>query len=218
MKKMVTCATCLCIGLNLLADDIKQPYLIQRDNEILVIVEMPKSTLSDPISNSFVYVNGEYIVSPYIVSVSNLAVCINGRVIWDYEPRVKKIEDYLGRVGTTPETVANVVDGHYQSLVRRLTRGGTFQYYWGGERSSGMDDGSGALKLIELAGKATKGDEQAKQTLIKEMRLENSLSHVHPDWIERLANNTNLETRATAILEEKRERERLERERREQQQ
>jgi len=48
------------------------------------------------------------------------------------------------------------------------------------------------------------------------MRLENSLSTLHPEWIERLANNTSLETRATAIFEAKRERERQERERHEQ--
>ena len=40
-------------------------------------------------------------------------------------------------------------------------------------------------------------------------------SELHPDWIERLANNKNLETRATAINEAKREREKQERERRE---
>jgi len=40
---------------------------------------------------------------------------------------------------------------------------------------------------------------------------------IYPDWIERLANNTSLETRATAILEAKRERKRQEWERREQQ-
>ena len=84
-----------------------------------------------------------------------------------------------------------------------------------GNNVSGMDDGSGALALIEMARKATQGDEQVKQQLIKSMGLENSLSHIHPDWIERLAANTNLETRATQILETKRERERLERERRE---
>jgi len=68
-----------------------------------------------------------------------------------------------------------------------------------------------------LARKAKNGDEQAKQMLIEEMGLENSLSHIRPDWIERLANNIKLEARATQLLEAKREREKQERERREQQ-
>ena len=72
------------------------------------------------------------------------------------------------------------------------------------------DGDGGALALVEKARKAAQGDEQAQEELIKEMGLENHLSKLNPDWIERLANNTNLETRATKILEAKRLRERQE--------
>jgi len=201
--------------LNLMADEIKQPYTILRGDATLVVSDTPKFKTSEPIPNSFVYIDGEYIHSPYIITVTNLAVCINGRVVTNYEPWVNTREFYLpGRIGITPESVAQSIDSECESLVQNLTRGGTFHFYKGGKRSSGMDDGSGALALIGLAQKATKGDEQAKQTLIETMGLKNSLSSLHPDWIKRLANNKNLETRATTILEEKREREKQERERR----
>ena len=148
-------------------------------------------------------------------------VCINGYVISDFESGVHNLEYYKRmsgrRIGGTPDTVARSMDYLCNSLVQSLTRGMVKEYYGGGERSSGMDDGSGALARIELARKAIKGDEQAKGKLIDGMRLNESLSHVHPDWIERLATNTKLETRATTILEAKREREKKERERREQQ-
>jgi len=213
MKKMltvVTLAICGLLGFGLAEDNTKKPYVIQRGEEALEIIDMPKSTVSDPITNSFVYIDGEYIDLPYIVSVSNLAVCINGRIVTNYEPWVKKRESYPRRTGITPENVARSVDSEYQSLVNNLIKGVTFHFYKGGQLNSGMDDGSGALARMNLARKAIKGDNQAKQALIQEMRLENSLSTVHPDWIERLANNTKLEARATKILEAKREHERKE--------
>lgn len=76
--------------------------------------------------------------------------------------------------------------------------------------NSGMDDGSGILELIKTARKAVHGDDHAKQEIIKEMRLENVSEKISFDWIERLANNTKLEARATKILEAKREREKKE--------
>ena len=219
MKTMATCAAVILFSLSLMAEEMTQPYLIQRGEEIIEVHNMPKFTASEPISNSFVYINGEYIPSPYIVSVTNLSIFINERLVQNYESSVRKRESYPPgtRTGHTPELIGRDVDFHCESLTMSLIRGRVLQFYRGGQSNSGMDDGSSALARIELARKATKGDEQAKQALIQQMNLKDSLSHVHPDWIERLATNTNLETRATVILEAKREREQRERERREQQ-
>jgi hypothetical protein len=49
---------------------------------------MPKFTASKPIANSSVYIDGEHIEPPYIVSASNLAVYINGRIVCDFTSRV----------------------------------------------------------------------------------------------------------------------------------
>jgi len=208
MKKILTTATLTITGfisLNLRADEAIKPYIIQRDDEVIEVYPLPTFTISEPISNSFVYVDGEYVNYPYVVSVSNLTVYINERIIQDYEPWVHNPDPdlQLGRVGNTPWSIGRSIDYHCNSIVTSLTRGSTLQYYSGGEQSSGMDDGSGALARIALARKAVNGDEQAKQQLIEGMGLENSLSRVHPDWIERLATNTNLEVRATAIMEAK---------------
>jgi hypothetical protein len=219
MKKLLTSATCVFIGMNLYADDVKQPFIIKRGEETLVITDMPKFTQSEPITNSFVYYNGEYIPPPYVVSVSNLTVFINGFIIENFEPLVQKREWYTGRIGGTPETVGKSVDELAEYNVRSLKEGAIFHLINGRPRISfAQRDGDGrALAIIEKARKATQGDEKAKQELIKDMGLENSMSFVHPDWIERLANHTNLETRATTIIEAKREKERLEKEKREQQ-
>ena len=212
MKQMMTFTLCGFMGLNLMADDVKKPYLIQRENETLVVNDMPKFTVSEPITNSFIYFNGEYIPPPYIVSVSNLAVLINGVIVQDDEPRVHKREYYTGRVGATPETVGRLVDGSAESFVRGFKLGVVEHIASDGRlRGSMINDGDGgALALVKKARKAVQGDEQAKQELIDTMGLTSRQIKLRPDWIERLANNTNLETRATKILEAKREREKQE--------
>ena len=226
MKTLAMCAICMLFGLCLTADEIKQPYIIQRGEEIIEVHNMPTFTESEPVNNSFVYVDGEYIAPPYIVSVSNLAVLINGVIIQNDEPKVRKRESYMGsiggmptgRVGATPENVGRSLDRAAKSYVDGLQ--GTVTHFANGGilRGSLLYDGDGgALALVEKARKAMQGDEQAKQALIGDMGLQNHQTILHPDWIERLATNTNLETRATAILEAKRERERQEQERREQQ-
>ena len=121
MKKMVTTLTlAMCGFVNMKADDVKQPYIIQRADEVVVVKNMPTFTVSEPISNSFVYINGEYINSLYIVSITNLAVCINGHVIRDYEPGVHTIEYYKSmpgrRIGGTPDNVGRTMDYHCNSL------------------------------------------------------------------------------------------------------
>jgi len=226
MKKMTASATLLFISLLHKADDVKQPYTIQRGEEIIVIINMPKFSASEPISNSFVYIDGEYVPFPYVVSVTNLSVFINGRLARNYERMVHTHEFYqrqsaMGRRVSMimPETVGKLVDDSAERFVESLQRGVVDHIIGGSPRiGSALGNGDGgALALIDQARKAVKGDEKAKQELTKAMGLENSLSRVPPDWIEKLANNTKLETRATAIIEAKRERERQERERREQQ-
>jgi hypothetical protein len=44
---------------------------------------------SEPIDKSFVFYDGEYLEPPYVVSRSNLAVCVNGRVVADFSSRVQ---------------------------------------------------------------------------------------------------------------------------------
>jgi len=225
MKKFLTSVTCVLISLHLTADEVKQPYKIQRGEEVMVVINMPKFTASEPISNSFVYIDGEYVPSPYIVSVTNLSVLINGKLADNFERMVHTHEFYqrqsaMGRRTSMimPETVGKLVDDSAERFVENLQRGVVRHIIRGAPRISyalGNGDG-GALELVELARQATQDDEQAKQKLTKAMGLENSLSRVPPDWIEKLANNTKLETRATAIIEAKRERERQDRERREQ--
>jgi len=216
--KTISVACFLTIAAGVTRGENKPPYLIHRDGEILAVSNRPAFTVSEPITNSFVYIDGEYVDPPYVVSTSNLAVYINGRTITDYEPWVHKREWYSRRVGITPESVAHSVDSEYKSLVELVKSGGVLKFYWGGQSISGTrDSDGGASVFIELARKAEKGDEQARRALIKEMGLENSLSKVHPDWIQRLAGNTNLEVRATRILEAKRQRDQHEREKRERQ-
>jgi hypothetical protein len=48
----------------------------------------PAFSRSAPITNSFVFLNGEYLETPYIVSCSNLVIQINGRVIADYSSQL----------------------------------------------------------------------------------------------------------------------------------
>ena len=223
MKKILTVATLTICGftsLKVVADEAKQPYIIKHGDVIMEVHNMPAPLVSEPISNSFVYVDGEYLEPPYIVSISNLTVRINGRIVNNPEPFVKPRESYgIGRrIGLTPEKVGESVTWTYEHYVRSLQEG-TISHIAGGfpKLSFAQSDGDGrAMTIIENARKAMQGDEQAKQAFTKSMGLESSLEFVHPDWIERLANNTSLETRATAILEAKRERERQERERREQ--
>ena len=213
----MACVMCGFSSLSLIAEEAKNTYVIQRGDETLVVTDMPKPTVSVPITNSFVYIDGEYIEPPYVVSISNLSVRINGRVAYDAERYVKKREWYLAqpfpRVGITPESVGDEVTGTYEFYVRRLENG-TISHIVGGGILTGASQGDGdggAMALIEKARKAAQGDEQAKQAFANEMGLTaHKVTPLHPDWIERLANNTNLETRATKILEAKRLRERQE--------
>jgi len=310
MKKTVTVATLAIYGvtgLTLMADDVKQPYVIQRWGESFEVSKMPAFKESAPISNSFVYFAGEYVEPPYIVSVSNLAVCINGRIAKDFTsdvwipkpppkthpafpqginketsmyyepvqaylddtcdyflktrklgpeqtinemllvfqslPNVKNVEQDAQRPalfhityndGTTMsrnilpftrtpgcklETVGRYVDSECERWIYALQQEVIIKFIKeGGERESyavGNGDGE-ALAYIELARKVKRGDEKAREELINAFKLGESVPDFHPDWIERLANNTKLEARATQILEAKREREKQERERREQ--
>jgi hypothetical protein len=218
MKTEVISVACfLTIAASVSRSENKPPYLIRRGHESLAVSNMPTFTVSEPITNSFVYIDGEYIEPPYVVSVSNLAVCINGRAVRDFEPWVSKREAYPRRVGITPETVGSSVDYTYESYVRRLSRGIVPKIVQGMEiKSSGLYDGDGgASAFIGKARKAAQGNEQARQELITEMGLEGAMQKIRPDWIQRLAGNTNLEARATRILEAKRQREQHERERRE---
>lgn len=222
MKTITTLAICgLAVGL--LAEEINNPYIIQRGEETIVVNDMPAPRISDPISNSFVYIDGEYIEPPYVVSISNLSVRVNGRIVRDAEPYVKTREWYLAqpfkRVGITPESVGDSVNGTYEFYERRLKMGTVSHVVNGAMRIgyASYDGDGGALALVEKARKAIQGDEKTKHQLINEMGLENHQAKLRPDWIERLANNTNLEVRATSILDAKREREQQEREKREQQ-
>jgi hypothetical protein len=219
MKATVaTLAVCGFTCLNLAADDMKKPYVIRRGDDILVVSNMPTFTVSDPITNSFVYIDGEYVVPPYIVSVSNLAVCINGYVVQDCEPMVHARSHYSRRIGVTPESVGKSVDDSFESYTGML-RDGTAVYLKNGSLRRGYairDGDGGALAHVERAKKAMQGNEIARAELINEMRLDGTLPKVRPDWIQRLAGNTNLEVRATRILEAKRQRDQHEREKREQ--
>ena len=184
MKKMIILTMCVLSGLNLVADDTKQPYVIHRKEgivnkggvpfkqreEILIVSNMPTFTVSEPITNGVVYIDGKYIEPPYIVSTSNLAVLINGTVVRDLEPVIRMRETYTGIIGTTPESVAKEIDCRCEDLVRRL-KSGVVDYLIDGSsrRSYGLYDGDeSVLVLVELVRKATKDDEQAKQNSSRE--------------------------------------------------
>ena len=236
MKKMMMFVLCGFTGLNLVADDVRQPYVIHRKAEMvtrgeippfmqkeetLIVSNMPTFTVSEPLTNAFVFNNGEYVPPPIVVSVSNLAVLVNGIMIKDYESGVRRRESYVERVGVTPESVGKSVDYSAEYYVRCFQSDNMVYHFsnWSMQKSHGSNNAESILNLIEKARKAAQGDEQAKQELIKEMMLEYPISQskVRTDWIERLATNTNLEARATRILEAKRERERQEQELRDQQ-
>jgi hypothetical protein len=243
-----TLAMCGFTCLNLIAGEIRKPYVIQRGDETLVVSNMPAFTVSDPITNSFVYFSGEYISPPYSVSVSNLAVCLNGRVIRNYELGIKKTPvmsagglaartngymtvpaehgggtfpvTFSRRAGITTENVGESIDSSCRSWVKVLERGGVLKFFkeeGGYSRSGGGDDDGGGLAFVELARKAERGDEKARAELINAFKLGGSIPDFRPGWIQRLAGNTDLEARATRILEAKRQREQHERERRERQ-
>ena len=233
MKKMMMLVICGFTGLNLVADDTRQPYVIHRakgsilagerpfppEDEVIIVSNMPTFTVSEPITNSFVFNNGEYIPPPYIVSVSNLTVFLNEIILYDYERMVHSREFYAGRMGgTTPENVARSVNSSAELWVDGLRFGSVYHLIDGQRRiSRNIQDGKSAWAVIELARKAAQDDDQAKQELIKEMGLETHHVKLRSDWIERLASNTNLETRATRLLDAKRDRERKEQELRDQQ-
>jgi len=48
-------------------------------------------TTSQPISNGFVFVEGQYVEAPYVVSRKDLAIYINDRLIANYAPLVKEL-------------------------------------------------------------------------------------------------------------------------------
>ena len=177
MKKMLTTATLVGFtSLTLLADEANQPYIIQRDDEVIEILEMPMFTVSEPISNSFLYINGEYIEPPYIVSVSNLTVLINGIMVKNFEPSVHSWEWWEnrgGRIGLTPDRVRESVDSLAEDFVEGFKLGIVQHLANGGRLSSSMLRGGdgGALSIIERARKALKGDEQAKKQFAREMGL-----------------------------------------------
>lgn len=222
---------------SLFSEDVRKPYGFYQKGELLIVSNIPVFTASAPITNGFLYVDGEYISAPYVVSVSNLAVCVNGRVLCDYSTLIrKKKASPVGYVtsqsepsviktvgvrqgGITLDNVGKHIDSASKALTNALCIGSAKFYVNGFPCRSYLahEGDGGAATLIEKARKARNGDEQAKRELIEEMGLENSLSKVRPDWIQRLANNTNLEIRATRILEAKRLKEQKEKERREQQ-
>ena len=307
MKEILTAVMftmCGFTSLNLVANEAKKPYVIQRGDKTFVVNDMPKFTKSSPIENSFVYIAGEYIDPPYVVSISNLAIYINERIVNDYAPLVRtpsspplipeerpvlpegisketdmydervrgfvrdmyfylqgekefnteekteamlsiyqslpniknverdmrnpvylnltyqdgktvrvRIQSFTRRPAYTLENVGSNVDSEYESWVRRLQTGEVIKFVrtGGGYSSARSEDGDGgALILLDLARKVEHGDEKAREALINAFKLGESVPDFHPNWIERLANNTNLETRATKILEAKREREKQE--------
>jgi hypothetical protein len=53
-------------------------------------MEGPYFTQSEPITNGFLFVEGEYIELPYIVSKKDRAVCVNGKVLFDYAPMLRE--------------------------------------------------------------------------------------------------------------------------------
>ncbi|MCL2103751.1 MAG: hypothetical protein FWH21_01635 [Kiritimatiellaeota bacterium] len=108
MKRMLLATMFIVCGLtclSLTADEARTAYVIQPGEETLVVTDMPTFTVSEPITNSFLSINGEYIEPPYVVSVSNLAIVSNGIMVQNDELQVYKREWYSGRVGVTPETI-----------------------------------------------------------------------------------------------------------------
>ena len=302
MTTMRTAATTAISGLicfNLMADEVENNFFVRRGDKTFIVNNTPQHTVSEPINNSFVYIAGEYVEPPYIVSVSNLAVCINGRIINDFAPivhipsprpaipqerpimpksinsetsindenlrkyvqqmslflqgeekfdveqkakmlisiyqslpNIKTVERDLKRptllhltfqngttIGTNFQsfqrkpaynlyTVGRGVDNEYEHWVQMLKNGVFVKFFQegGGSRSSGAiyDGDGGALSFVTLAKKAEQGDEKAREELINAFKLGTSVPDFHPDWIKRLANNANLEARATAILEQRR--------------
>ena len=301
MTTMRTAATAAISGFicfNLLADENENKCFVQRGDKTFIVNNTPQHTTSEPVHNSFVYIAGEYVEPPYIVSVSNLAVCINGRIVNDYAsdvfipsprpvipkerpvlpeeinkdtdmynesyrsyirqmylflqgeeefnvekkaetmvsiyqslPNIKTVERDLknpaylsltfqdGKTVNTSvqspsrkpvynlDNVGMAVDREYENWVKNLQDGIFVKFFYegGGSRSSGAiyDGDGGALSFVTLAKKAEQGDEKAREELINAFKLGTSVPDFHPDWIKRLANNANLEARATAIREAK---------------
>ena len=89
MKKLLTTLaiygfTCL----NFMANEVKKSFIIQKDGKSFEVTNLPVFTKSEPITNSFVYIDGEYVEPPYIISTSNLVVYINERIIRNFVPDV----------------------------------------------------------------------------------------------------------------------------------
>lgn len=62
-------------------------------------------TSSQPISNGFVFVEGQYVEAPYVVSRKDLAIYINDRLIANYAPLVKEIPKPESELPSLPTNI-----------------------------------------------------------------------------------------------------------------
>ncbi|MBU0716505.1 MAG: hypothetical protein KJ964_14205 [Verrucomicrobia bacterium] len=75
-------------------------------------------TTSQPISNGFVFVEGQYVEAPYVVSRKDMAIYINDQLIANYAPLVKEIPKPENELPSLPANITvnstpydkNVVD------------------------------------------------------------------------------------------------------------
>lgn len=71
---------CLCLIVVAVSNTLGQETLNETGTDF---------TTSSPISNGFVFIEGQYVGAPYVVSRKNLTICINDKIIADYAPLIK---------------------------------------------------------------------------------------------------------------------------------
>ena len=83
-------------------------------------------TNSQPISNGFVFVEGQYVDAPYVVSRKNLAIYINDQFIANYAPLVTEIPKPEDMRPTLPADITKDTTLYDKSLKAYMTRMGTY--------------------------------------------------------------------------------------------
>ena len=83
-------------------------------------------TASQPISNGFVFVEGQYVEAPYVVSRKDLAIYINDRLIADYAPLVKDLPELDETQPALPSDVSTNANPEDPLLGNYLYRMGNY--------------------------------------------------------------------------------------------
>lgn len=81
---------------------------------------------SQPISNGFVFVEGQYIEAPYVVSRKDLAIYINDKLIANYAPLVSKVPRPENKLPSLPIDITTNSTPYDKNVVDYLVQARTY--------------------------------------------------------------------------------------------